>query len=193
MFWIKSALITKTSSLESSTTRRSRSCSWATQERASPQLCRRLRVEQFDPGVPSTHGIQLSEMALELEGFESPIRLNLWDFGGQEIYHGSHALFVQGQAVFLILWTPELERQTLYQEGGLSLCHRPLSYWLDYLRAFAGVDSPVLLIQSQCDTPAQRAPLPRGDVDDFTALQRMQVSAKTGLGLDLATAALSIW
>ena len=40
------------------------------------------------------------------------MRLNLWDFGGQDIYHGSHALFLQGQIVFLILWTPELERGT---------------------------------------------------------------------------------
>ena len=23
-----------------------------------------------------------------------PVRLNLWDFGGQDIYHGSHALFL---------------------------------------------------------------------------------------------------
>jgi internalin A len=48
----------------------------------------------------------------------------------------------------------------------------------------------VLLVQSQCDTPALRAPFPRVEVDDFTALQRVQVSAKTGLGLDLMTAAL---
>ena len=148
------------------------------------QLCRRLRGEPFDPSVPTTHGIQLSKMDLTLEGYERPVRLNLWDFGGQEVYHGSHALFFQGQAVFLLLWTPELERQTLYQEGDLSLRHRPLPYWFDYLRAFAGVDSPVLLIQSQCDTPAQRAPLPQNTVDDFTALQRVQVSDKTVLGLD---------
>jgi internalin A len=154
------------------------------------QLCRRLRGEEFDPSVPSTHGILLSAMALALEGFENPVRLNLWDFGGQEVYHGSHALFVQGQAVFLILWTQERERQTVYQEGGLSFRHRPLAYWLDYLRAFAGVNSSVVLIQSQCDTSAQRALLPPVAVDDFKALQRVQVSAKTGLGLGLLAEAL---
>jgi internalin A len=154
------------------------------------QLCRRLRGEKFDPSVPTTHGIQLSDTSITLESFDNPVRLNLWDFGGQEIYHGSHALFLQGRAIFLVLWTPEREGQTSYQEGHLSLRHRPLTYWLDYLRAFAEVDSPVLLIQSQCDTPAERAALRQVDVDDFTALQRVQVSAKTGLGLDLMTAAL---
>jgi len=153
------------------------------------QLCRRLRGEPFDPSVPSTHAIQLSEEAMELEDFTGPVRLNLWDFGGQEIYHGSHALFVQGQAVFLILWTPKLEAGD-NREGDLTFRCRPLSYWLDYLRAFAGAKSPVLLIQSQCDTPGDRAPLPVVRVDDFTALHQVQASAKTSLGLDLVKAAL---
>lgn len=110
------------------------------------QLCRRLVGLSYDPSVPTTHGIQLSEMTLELEDVATPIRLNLWDFGGQEVYHGSHALFLQGRAVFLVLWTPELEAQTSYQENGLSMRHRPLPYWLDYLRAFSGVNSPLILI-----------------------------------------------
>jgi internalin A len=153
------------------------------------QLCRRLRGLDYDPAMPSTHGIQLSDKTISLEGFDGPVRLNLWDFGGQEIYHGSHALFLQGQAIFLMLWTPKFEARN-DAEDDLRFRHRPLSYWLDYLRAFAGVDSPVLLIQSQCDTPAQRTPLPQADVNDFAALQRVQVSAKTDLGLDLMTPAL---
>jgi internalin A len=153
------------------------------------QLCRRLRRQKFDQHVPTTHGIQLSEMILELEGFERFVRLNLWDFGGQEVYHGSHALFLQGQAVFLILWMFKLE-QGSDSEADLTFRRRPLAYWLDYLRAFAAVDCPVLLIQSQCDTPAQRAPQPQMSVDDFKVLQWMRVSAKTGLGLGLLTEAL---
>jgi internalin A len=96
---------------------------------------------------------------VELDGFPERVRLNLWDFGGQEIYHGSHALFLHGQATFLILWTPELEHQTTYQEGELSLRHRPHSYWVDYLRAFAGTDASVLIVQSQCDTRDKRCPI----------------------------------
>jgi hypothetical protein len=65
------------------------------------QLGCRLRHLPFDPTIPTTHGVQLSEISFELEGFESAVRLNLWNFGGQEVYHGSHALFLQGSAVFL--------------------------------------------------------------------------------------------
>ena len=90
----------------------------------------------------------------------------------------------------MLLWIPERENPTAYQEDGLVLRHRPLPYWLDYLRTFAGVHSPVLLIQSQCDTPAKRIRSLPVSIDGFRALEYLQVSAKTGLGLDLVKASL---
>jgi internalin A len=89
------------------------------------QLCRRLRDLPFDPNIPSTHGIQLGQTTVTLENFPEPVRLNLWDFGGQDIYHGSHALFLHGQAIFLVLWMPELEHQATYQEGGAYIASPP--------------------------------------------------------------------
>jgi internalin A len=154
------------------------------------QLCRRLRALPFDPSVPTTHGIRLGEMTVMLENFPEPVRLNLWDFGGQDIYHGSHALFLQAQALFLILWAPELEQSGSYEESGVLLRHRPLSYWLDYLRTFAGTDASVLIVQSQCDMARDRAPHPPAKVDDFCSLRWIEVSAKTGLRLNLVKAAL---
>jgi GTPase SAR1 family protein/pimeloyl-ACP methyl ester carboxylesterase len=128
-------------------------------------------------------------MTLLFEDFSEPVRLNLWDFGGQEVYHGSHSLFLQGQAVFLILWTPTLEAGS-DSERDLRFRHRPLSYWLDYLRAFAGTDASVLIVQSQCDSARDRASHPPVKVDDFFFLRWLEVSAKTGLGLNLVKAAL---
>jgi internalin A len=148
------------------------------------QLCRRLRGELFDASVPTTHGIQLSEKTMELEDFPGPVRLNLWDFGGQEVYHGSHALFLQGQAVFLILWTPKLE-QGSDCEDGLTFQRRPLRYWLDYLRAFAGSQSSALIVQSQCDRPRDSVSHPPATTDDLAFFRKVEVSALTGLGLGL--------
>jgi internalin A len=122
---------------------------------------------------------------VELDGFPEPVRLNLWDFGGQDIYHGSHTLFLHGQAIFLLLWTPELECQTTYHEGELSLRHRPLSYWVDFLRVFAGTDVSVLIVQSQCDTRAKRILHPPAKVDDFPFDRFTEVSARTGLNLGI--------
>jgi internalin A len=156
------------------------------------QLCRRLCGLPYDPAWPSTHGIQLSETGVELEELGTPVRLNLWDFGGQEVYHGSHALFLQGQAVFVLLWTPEREHQDPFEQGGLVMHNRPLPYWFDYVRTFAGSASPVLLIQSQCDTSTQPvAPVPLAvSAEDFPAVRIAQVSAKTGLRLDFVRASL---
>jgi internalin A len=149
------------------------------------QLCRRLRDLPFDSNIPTTHGVQLGQTTVELDGFPEPVRLNLWDFGGQDIFHGSHALFLHGQAIFLLLWTPELECKTTYQEGELSLRHRPLSYWVDYLRAFAGTDASVLIVQSQCDTRDKRILHPPAPVDDFPFHRFTEISARTGLNLGI--------
>jgi len=155
------------------------------------QLTRRLCNLNYDESIPTTHGIQLESTTLSLRGNQEPVRLNLWDFGGQEIYHGTHALFVQSRVIFLILWTPELEASTSYVENGLEMSHHPLPYWLDYLRAFAGTENPVILVQSKCDTDGQRVnKAPSGDVTDFSFVQTEQASAKEGLGLDELQVAL---
>ena len=155
------------------------------------QLCRRLQGEGFDETVPSTHGVQVRETILELEEVADPIHLNMWDFGGQEVYHGSHALFLQGRSVSAILWTPKLEDSKPYMEQGIPMRHRPLTYWVDYVRAFAGTRNPIILVQSQCDTADQKVRVPpAGQLDDFDGIQMVQVSAKTGLRLDQMRTAL---
>jgi len=156
------------------------------------QLSRRLRGLPYDPALPTTHGIETSKKTLEIEGATSPIALNLWDFGGQEIYHGSHSLFLGAQSIFLILWTPEREQKTADLEQSIPMRHRPLAYWLDYVRWCAGSQVLALVIQSQCDTAADRLPrLPGAPaLEDFSSLRIAQVSASTGLGLDLINASL---
>jgi internalin A len=57
------------------------------------------------------------------------------------------------------------------------------SYWLDYLRAFAGTDASVLIVQSQCDTRDKRILHPPAPVDDFPFHRFTEVSARTGLNL----------
>jgi internalin A len=149
------------------------------------QLCRRFREEPFDDSVPSTHGVQIwrKELRLRTGGEEQVFQINWWDFGGQDIYHGTHALFLRSRAVFLILWKPELENQGEYEENGVSLRNQPLTYWLDYVWSLAGESSPVIVVQSQCDGFANQLsvpPRPKG----FDFLQYCAYSAKTDHGRD---------
>jgi internalin A len=147
------------------------------------QMCRRLALppQPFDPLVRTTHGIELGHTEVTIDG--RSVRLSLWDFGGQDIYHGSHALFVGGRGMFVIAWSPSHEMGESHA-GGATFRNRPLSYWLDFVRGLAGPNVPVLVVQCQCDSPADEraAPLPP---HDFRRLRTMRFSAKTDLGLTL--------
>lgn len=126
------------------------------------QLCRRLRGLGFDPSIPSTHAVQFTELEVMPDAGSGAVKARLWDFGGQDIYHGTHALFLEGRAVFVLVWNPEVEAKGAYEEGGLSLHHHSLTYWLDYVRSLAGADAAIVIAQAQCDRETDRAtpPLP---------------------------------
>ena len=144
------------------------------------QISRRLRGDCFDETAPSTHGVQLGPASLAPDALGRPVTLKIWDFGGQDIYHGTHALFLKSRALFPIVWTPQSETQRFHTHGGFTFRNRPLGYWLDYVRTFGGPRSPVLIIQSQCDRPEdeREAPLPADTLDAFVYKKRLHYSAK---------------
>lgn len=158
------------------------------------QLSRRLQTPSppepiFDPTVPSTHGIHFRHRDESLrtdDGAQRNLRLNLWDFGGQDLYHGSHALFLRGrQAVYLILWNPASESGHSEDGAGSLIPRRPLRYWVDYVRNFAQSTAPVLLVQSQCDSEksvASPANRPTVDLSEFSFVRWHEFSARTRLG-----------
>jgi len=147
------------------------------------QLCRCLRGKPFNESIESTHGVQIwrNELRIQTGGKEQAFNVNWWDFGGQDIYHGTHALFLRSRAVFLILWTPHLENRDEYDDNGVAVRNQPLSYWLNYVRTLAGSESPIIIVQSQCDrTTDRRADPPRPEGVGF--FECCSFSAKEGAG-----------
>lgn len=83
--------------------------------------------------------------------------IRIWDFGGQEIYHGTHRIFAGEGSVFLLVWShepPELH-------GGPASAselwpklnrQRPLDYWLDYIYSLRP-DAQVALVCTKCPNP----------------------------------------
>ncbi|GAB4426490.1 MAG: hypothetical protein OHK0039_44490 [Bacteroidia bacterium] len=63
----------------------------------------RIVNKDFDPDWNSTHGITLLRHPME------PYVLNFWDFGGQDMYHSTHRLFMQDNAVYLLVWCQDTE------------------------------------------------------------------------------------
>ena len=148
------------------------------------QLCRHLAVEPFDPTVLTTHGIALRTIAPASEG---DVTQYLWDFGGQDIYHSAHTLFMRTAAVFVVLWTPEQEAMVASDNDNDDPLERrhPLTYWLEYVRTLGRPDSPVLVVQSQCDDPGHAVAVPPVDaglLESFGCLRVCNFSARTRRG-----------
>jgi len=85
-----------------------------------------------------TEGINISgwNIPVPCSGNES-IKLNIWDFGGQEIYHATHQFFLTKRSVYLLVWNA---RKTKDYDN--------IYYWLHTLEAF-GEDSPIILVMSK--------------------------------------------
>ena len=96
-------------------------------------LFNRLLYDTFDRDEKKTEGIQIAEWKLRLKGKEA-VRLNVWDFGGQE----SHARnpSVLPHPAHNLLAGPQRPGR-----GGDS----DAEYWLRLIESL-GAESPVLLV-----------------------------------------------
>jgi internalin A len=144
------------------------------------QLCRILQGLPYDEKIPSTHGICVSNIPCPDLGPGE--QLNLWDFGGQDIYHGTHALFMRTRALFVVVWSPDFEQAGEVTAEGIRFRNYPLSYWLDYVCTLGQAHSPVVVVQTRCDRPKQEAKHLPADVDAFEFLKPCWFSAKEGRG-----------
>jgi C-terminal of Roc, COR, domain/Ras of Complex, Roc, domain of DAPkinase/Leucine Rich repeats (2 copies) len=111
--------------------------------------------DKFDTNKNSTHGIQQRELPLDkLPPTDLDMRLSIWDFGGQEIYHPTHRLYMHSDnALFLVVWDADTEQQPTQTEvlpDGSTLAYQnfPMAYWLDYARTL-GNGSPVHLVRTK--------------------------------------------
>ena len=157
------------------------------------QLSRRLVGDPFQHHWDSTHGIRLTAATLPTSDAVPETRLNIWDFGGQDIYHGTHALFVRTRAMFLSVWAKDTEARDEYERDGITFRNHPLAYWVDYVRHLAGTGSPLVIVQTKCDTEADKDPYPPVSADALRALpfhRIAHVSARNDRGLDTLRANL---
>ena len=98
------------------------------------RLCDRQRVDHS-----STDNIQFWTVdGFELGG-DKKTDLHIWDFGGQEIYHSTHRLFVSSGSIFFVVWDPE--EKLSVDDGRYSI-----RYWLDYIYSVAPGFNPLVAI-----------------------------------------------
>jgi len=136
----------------------------------------------------STHAICLLRRHLPTTLLPQGLQLNLWDFGGQAMYHATHRLFMRTRALFLLVWDKENEAAPYHIWENRQYNNEKLLYWLSYAQYF-GKGSPVLVLQNKKDAtahlPDPYPPLPvqRELKNKFPAIvDFIWVSAKTGNG-----------
>ena len=93
-----------------------------------------------DPNEPKTPGINLTDQ-IETSHWHpdgSDIKLNIWDFGGQEIMHGTHRYFLTERSVYLLVLEDRREDNP------------PVERWMKIIRSYAGA-SPVVVVINKSD------------------------------------------
>ena len=68
------------------------------------------------------------------------LRLNVWDFGGQEIQHSTHEFFLTERAVYILVFQPRDDQATA----------QGLYYWIDLIHLVAP-SAPVIIALSKQD------------------------------------------
>ncbi|MBN2003511.1 MAG: leucine-rich repeat domain-containing protein [Anaerolineae bacterium] len=104
-------------------------------------IVNRLLYNTFDPQENKTEGIAITRWQITPESTRtaSPIRVNIWDFGGQEIMHATHQFFLTKRSLYLLVLDTRLGEAENF-----------LDYWLQIIRSFGG-DSPIIVVGNKMD------------------------------------------
>ena len=130
---------------------------------------------ELNPDEESTHGIDVIQWRFPLDdGHE--FRVNLWDFGGQEIYHQTHQFFLTERSLYALVADTRKE-------------NTDFPYWLNSIELFGG-NSPVLVIKNEkgnspCNVNEKQL---RGDFQYIKEF--LPTNLNDGRGLDAIKAAI---
>lgn len=102
----------------------------------------------------STEGININrwiipqnEIAKVNADIQRDFKINIWDFGGQEIYHSTHQFFLTKRSIYLLVTESRKEDS-----------HDDFFYWLNIIKLL-GNKSPVIIVLNKCDQPTKELPI----------------------------------
>ncbi len=97
-------------------------------------LIRQLVGQSFNQYESQTHGIRIQKHEIKYK--DDVIRLNFWDFGGQEINHSMHQFFYSKRSLYVLVLDARQEQKA--------------EYWLKHIESF-GENSPAIIILNKVD------------------------------------------
>lgn len=99
-------------------------------------LMKRLLNEPFNAKEPQTHGININHWRIKHHTGKDNIKVNIWDFGGQEVMHATHQFFLSKRSLYVLVLDGRKDEK--------------VEYWLKHVKSFGG-DSPVLIAINKID------------------------------------------
>ncbi|MDZ8140364.1 MAG: COR domain-containing protein, partial [Nostoc sp. DedQUE04] len=100
-------------------------------------LIERLIRDKYDQNQPQTDGLNVETWNVQVNSKD--IRLNVWDFGGQEIYHATHQFFLTKRSLYLLVCNCRTSEE-----------ENRIEYWLKLIESFGG-QSPVIIVGNKKD------------------------------------------
>ena len=82
----------------------------------------------------TTKGIEVIKWGFKMENGQ-PFRVNIWDFGGQEIYHATHQFFLTKRSLYILMADTRKEDTDFY-------------YWLNAVELLSD-NSPLLIVKNE--------------------------------------------
>ncbi len=107
-------------------------------------LMKRLVFDEYDEKESSTEGIEIKRWDITTKEGNN-LKINIWDFGGQEIYHSTHQFFLSKRSIYLLVWDARIDKMMPNLAS--------FDYWLRIV-SLLSQNSPILVVQNKIDERA---------------------------------------
>jgi internalin A len=101
----------------------------------------KLKLEGGDNPEKSTEGIDVLRFDFP-HSSGNPFRINIWDFGGQEIYHATHQFFLTKRSLYLLVADTRQD-------------NTDFNYWLEVVELLSEASPAIIVKNEKQDRPCQ--------------------------------------
>jgi internalin A len=128
-----------------------------------------LEKEESTEGINiNTWIIPKQEIIKSNPKIQRNFQINIWDFGGQEIYHSTHQFFLTKRSIYILVTESRKEDS-----------HDDFFYWLNIIKLL-GADSPVIMVLNKCDQPTKELPVNEYKESFASIVDFHKISLKNG-------------
>jgi len=122
----------------------------------------------------TTKGIDIQQLVFPINS-NKEFTINIWDFGGQEIYHATHQFFLTKRSLYILVDDTRKDDKSLHDAT--------FRYWLQTVELF-GDNSPLLIVQNEKGNRSKDIDLKSMQGQFGFIKEKYQTNLLTNKGLD---------